>query len=169
MEIPGFFQTIAEISVAIAGFSGLIIALRKKAGPLSRVQKYRLQVLLLLAFGAMFLSLVPELLYYWRVPTATLWQVFGVLVMLFSLTFLSWWLIASFRIKVSDPEIFQWFAFSRMVAGHIAVIVVLLVALLPSRSIPVTAACSAALIWYLLHAAQQFTRMLFIRPRSDVT
>jgi hypothetical protein len=39
MIIPGSFQTVAEISIGFAGFSGLIVALRKDAGPLTDVQK----------------------------------------------------------------------------------------------------------------------------------
>ena len=31
-----------------------------------------------------------------------------------------------------------------------------------------SATFSAGLVWYLLHAVQQFTRMLFIRAKSDV-
>ena len=169
MEIPGFYQTIAEISVAIAGFSGLIIALRKDSGPLTAVQKYRLQVLLLLSFGAMFLSLVPEFLLNWGVSAETLWLVFAITLIVCSLLFLAWWLSASMRIKESDPQIFNWFAFSRMVAGHVVVVLVLLSAVLPLPGAPIVAACSLALLWYLVHSAQQFTRMLFIRPRSDVS
>ena len=168
MEIPGFFQTIAEIGVAIAGFSGLIITLRRNSGPLTRVQKYRLQVLLLLAFGAMFLSLAPELLQYWRVPAETLWRVYAICLIVYSASFLTWWLSVTYRIRLADPEIFNWFAFFRMVTGHIVVVLLLLVAVLPVQGIPVVAACSAALVWYLVHAAQQFTRMLFVRPRSEV-
>ena len=169
MEIPGFYQTIAEISVAIAGFSGLIIALRKDAGPLTRVQKYRLQVLLLLSFGAMFLSLVPEFLLYWHIPDEILWRMFDVVLIVYSLAFLSWWVSDSMRIRDTDPEIFNWFAFSRMIAGHVIIVLVLLSAVLPLPGPPIVAACSLALLWYLVHAAQQFTRMLFIRPRSDVS
>ncbi len=54
MQVPQSLQTIAEISIAFAGFSGLIVALRKNTGPLTEVEKYRLQILLTLAFGAMF-------------------------------------------------------------------------------------------------------------------
>jgi len=48
------------MSAAIAGFSGLIVSLRKQAGPLTEIQKFWLRVLLALALGAMFLSFVPD-------------------------------------------------------------------------------------------------------------
>jgi len=62
MEIPETLQTIALISVTFAGFSGVVVALRKDSGPLTSVHKYRLQTLLSLSFGALFLSLLPDLL-----------------------------------------------------------------------------------------------------------
>ena len=51
-----------------------------------------------------------------------------------------------------------------MAAGHAVVVVLLLgviVSLLDQRAPGVYL---AALIWYLIHAAQQFVRMLFIQP-----
>ena len=60
--MPQSLQVIAEVSIAFAGFSGLIVALRKRGGPLTDIQKLRLGVLLGLAFGALFLALLPELL-----------------------------------------------------------------------------------------------------------
>lgn len=167
-DIPGFLQTIAEIGVAIAGFSGLIVTLRRDAGPLTSVQKYRLQVLLSLAFGAMFLSLLPELLVYFGAREARLWRIANLVLLGYSLTFLTWWLAATLRIKTIDSAIFNWIAFSRMAAGHIVVVLALLAFLIPAFGFDGPATFSAGLIWYLLHSVQQFTRMLFIRARSDV-
>jgi len=73
MSIPDSLQTIAEISIAFAGFTGLVVALRKNDGPLTTVQKYRLQILLSLAFGAMFLSLLPDLLNNFGVAPGRIW------------------------------------------------------------------------------------------------
>ena len=74
MEIPGSFQTVSEISIAFAGFSGLIISFRKKSGPLTYIEKYRLKVLLVLAFGAMFLAFLPEILHCIGAPAGKLWR-----------------------------------------------------------------------------------------------
>lgn len=60
MDISNPLPVIAEVSIALAGFSGLIVALRKNPGPLTPVQKYRLPVLLALSFGTLFLSFFPE-------------------------------------------------------------------------------------------------------------
>lgn len=168
MEAPAYLQTIAQIGVAIAGFSGLIVTLRKGAGPLTSVQKYRLQILLSLAFGAMFLSLLPELLLSFEVQADRMWKVCSAILALYSIVFLGWLIPASLRINTIDPAIFNWAAFSRMAAGHVIVVLVQLAFLFSVFDLAATAAFSVGLIWYLLHSTQQFTRMLFIRAKSDV-
>jgi hypothetical protein len=167
MEIPQSLQTIAEISIAFAGFSGLVVALRKTPGPLTNVQKYRLRVLLALAFGAMFLSMLPELLQNGGTPPQKLWIYSNAAAMIFSAVFLGWWLVASRRMMRLVPEIFDWLAVSRMAAGHLAIIILLLATVVSVIYEHASAAYIAALIWYLMHAAQQFSRMLFIQPRDD--
>ena len=107
MDIPQSLQIIAEISIGLAGFSGLIVAFRKDAGPLTNVQKYRLQILLALAFGAMFLALLPELLHYMGVPPDRLWGLAALVLSCYSVVFLIWWITASYRLKASVPGIFN--------------------------------------------------------------
>lgn len=46
MEFPESLQLIAEVGIGLAGFSGLIVALRKSGGPLEDIHKFRLRVLL---------------------------------------------------------------------------------------------------------------------------
>ena len=169
MDIPQSLQIIAEIGIGLAGFSGLIVAFRKDEGPLTNVQKYRLQVLLSLAFGAMFLALLPELLHYMGVSPDRLWALAALVLSCYSIVFVIWWIIASHRLKASVPEIFNWFAFSRMAAGHIIVVLLQLAVIFSLLDGIFPGAYLAALIWYLLHAVQQFTRMLFVQPRNAST
>ncbi len=166
MDIPQPLQIISEIGIGLAGFSGLIVAFRKDAGPLTNVQKYRLQVLLALAFGAMFLALLPELLHYMGVPPDRLWTLAALVLSCYSVVFVIWWVIASHRLKASVPEIFSWFAFSRMAAGHIIVVLLQLAVIFSLLDDNSPGPYLAALIWYLLHAVQQFTRMLFVQPKN---
>lgn len=166
MEIPGSLQTVSEVSIAFAGFSGLIVLFRKKAGPLTDVEKYRLKVLLTLAFGAMFLAFMPELIQYFGAPAKKLWILASCILSIYSMVFLIWWIAASRQLMKSVPEIFNWFAISRMAVGHIVVVLLqfgVVFSLIEQSSIGVYI---AALLWYLVHAAQQFTRMLFFQPKS---
>jgi hypothetical protein len=53
-----------------------------------------------------------------------------------------------------------------MTGGHIVVIVVQLSSVFSIFELADDAAYVAALIWYLVHSAQQFTRMLFVQPKN---
>lgn len=167
MDISNALQVIAEVSIAFAGFSGLIVALRKNPGPLTQVQKYRLQVLLALSFGALFLSFFPELLRAFGRGEPSIWAVASTTLTLYSAVFVSWWVLGSRRTARTAPEIFHWFAWSRMLAGHILVISLQVFVLLAGRHDLVPAAFLTGLVWYLLHATQQFCRMLFVHVASD--
>jgi hypothetical protein len=164
MHIPQSLQTIAEISIAFAGFSGLIVALRKAVGPLTKLEKYRLQILLTLAFGAMFLSFLPEVLESLGLGEHDTWVYAGSAVCVYSAIFLAWWIYASRSFASAFPEVFHWSAFFRMAAGHVAIVLLQLSAILSLVVDKGAAVFVIALVWYLIHAAQQFARMLFVQP-----
>jgi hypothetical protein len=166
VHIPQSLQTIAEISIAFAGFSGLIVALRKNIGPLTEVEKYRLRILLTLAFGAMFLSFLPEVLENFRLEAHDIWVYASSALCLYSIIFLGWWTYASRRFMAAFPEIFQLSAFSRMAAGHIGIVLLQLAAIFSLITDKGAAVYMTALVWYLIHAAQQFARMLFVQPNG---
>lgn len=167
MYTPDSLQTVAEIGIAFAGFSGLVIAFRRKAGPLTIVHKYRLRVLLALAFGAMFLALLPDLLYSLSMSAPAVWRSASLAALVFSCAFLTWWLVASRHMVRVVPEIFHRWAVVRMATGHVTIVLLLLAAATGLAGRYAAAAFLAALIWYLMHAAQQFSRMLFIQPHND--
>lgn len=165
MDPPPVLTVIAEISIAFAGFSGLIIALRKGKGPLTEVETYRVRVMLLLAFGALFLALLPELLS--AAGVAPLWRTASVVFTAYSIVALGWWVLVSMRIRKTHPEIFHWSAFSRMLSGH-AVALALQIGVAAALIVDAApAAYLAGLVWYLIHAAQQFSRMLFVHLKDD--
>ena len=167
MEFHGSLQIIAEIGLGLAGFSGLIVALRKDVGPLTAVQKYRLQILLSLAFGAMFLSFLPELLFSFGTDPQDVWRLSSACLSIYSTLFLIWWIRESLYIKDANPELFNWFAFSRMVAGHVVIIFMQLSSVFSIFDFADDATYVVALIWYLLHSVQQFARMLFVQPKMS--
>jgi hypothetical protein len=167
MEIPGLFQTIAEISIGLAGFSGLIVALRRNIGPLTEIQKYRLRVLFALAFGAMFLALLPDLLASFQVPDSRIWFDSSAALFGYSLLFTWWWVGPSRKIASLAPEIFNWRAFYTMATGHVIVLLLQLAVMIGFFEARATGIFGVGLIWYLIHAAQQFVRMLFIQPKTE--
>lgn len=164
--IPDFLQTIAEISIGLAGFSGLIVALRKTPGPLTDVQKYRLRILFALTFGAMFLSLLPDLLVNFGIPDHRIWFVSSAVMFAYSLTFVSWMIAGARRLAKVVPEIFDWLRFWSLTGAHIVVLLLQFAVMAKLVVDWAPGAFSLGLIWYLMHAAQQFVRMLFILPRN---
>lgn len=166
MDLPQSLQTIAEISIAFAGFSGLVVALRREPGPLTNIQKYRLQVLLILAFGALFLSLLPELLHDFGASAERVWIYSSTILSLYSVVFVAFWLGKSRKLMRTVPEIFNRFALSRMTAGHSIIVLLQLASIFLLLGDKRAGAYIAGLIWYLLHSAQQFARMLFIQPKD---
>jgi hypothetical protein len=62
-------ELLAEVSIALAGFSGVALMLgRRSSGRLSRLEKRRLSFLLELTLGVFFLSLIPLVANAARVP-----------------------------------------------------------------------------------------------------
>ena len=166
--IPDSLQTIAEISIGLAGFSGLVVALRKDPGPLDDIQKYRLRILFSLSFGAMFLSLLPDTLVSFSVPDERIWFNSSATMFGYSLLFILWWLLSSRGVAKVAPEIFDWRAFFTMATGHTIVLLLQLAVMIGFLEGRAPGVFSLGLIWYLVHAAQQFVRMLFIQPRSSL-
>ena len=165
--IPDSLQTIAEISIGLAGFSGLVVALRKGPGPLDDIQKYRLRILFSLSFGAMFLSLLPDMLVNFGVPDERVWIDSSAAICAYSFLFMAWWIVSSRRMARIAPEIFNWGAFSTMAAGHTIVLLLQLAVMLGFLESRAPGVITLGLIWYLIHSAQQFVRMLFIQPRES--
>ena len=162
--IPDWFQTIAEIGIGLAGFSGLVVALRRNPGPLTYVQKYRIRVLFAMSFGAVLLALFPYLLAEIGVASPALWRICSLAMVGWSVMFATWWIGRSFQVRDSAPEIFQWHVFTTMAVGHLinlSLQVALTFGAIESR-LPGIFGCG--LMWYLIHASQQFARMLFIQP-----
>ena len=63
MELLGTFETVSEIAVALAGFSGIVTALAHRQGqPWGSVEWFRLKVLLVWSLGVALLALVPAAL-----------------------------------------------------------------------------------------------------------
>jgi hypothetical protein len=159
-------QVIAEVGIALAGFSGLIIAFRKDRGPLDDIQKFRMSLLFLLAFGATFLSFVPDLLSNMAVPAPQIRFGASASLFLYSSILLWWWFRGSRRLAKVVPEIFNWYAFTTMSVGHVIVLVLQIGVVLGISETRAPGIFALGLVWYLVHAAQQFVRMLYIHPRD---
>ena len=111
--------TVAEIGIALAGFSGLVVVLRKSSGPLNEIERYRMSVLLSTAFGAMFLALLPGALQQLGLDDDVVWRTSSAILTSFSLAFVLGWVQSSRRFFNVAREIFSVPAFCLMTVGHL--------------------------------------------------
>ena len=74
MEGSDYLYTTAEISIAIVGFSAVVIVFRKRGGEaLSQVELMLISFLIERGFAALFLSLLPMLLSHLGLSPASVW------------------------------------------------------------------------------------------------
>jgi hypothetical protein len=91
MESDGFLLTVAQIAVALAGFSGLVVATRG-VSPTGWHPRdiWSLSWMFGASIGALFLALLPILLSFFRLREETIWtianQVMGAFLLIFALT-----------------------------------------------------------------------------------
>ena len=121
-----------------------------------------------LSFGAIFLSFLPELLFRFGVSANSIWRLSSACLSLYSLLFLIWWFTRTSAVKKSNPEIFTWAVFWAVASAHILIVFVQFAYVFSIFDIADAAAFSLALIWYLVHSAHQFVRMLFIQPKDGL-
>jgi hypothetical protein len=111
LEFQESLATIAQIGIALAGFSGLVVVLRKNEGALNAIERYRMSVLLSTAFGAMFLSLLPDAMDHLGYQGEVLWRTSSALLFIFSAIFLLTWILSSRRFFRVARELFNLRAF----------------------------------------------------------
>lgn len=80
MEPTDALFSIAEVSIAIVGFAGIVAALRPtpRDGEQAEMNRWRLEVMVETGVGAVVFALVPVLLIALDLPRETIWSVSGV-------------------------------------------------------------------------------------------
>ena len=164
MEEKELLLTIAQAALGIAGFSGVMGAFMKRPGKLTGVETYRVGVLLGVSFSAMFLAFLPQLLGAMGSTAPRLWVVASAAMAAFSIVALSIFLLASWRVSRQAPEIFNPWVMGATALGHLANIFVQLISASHPEGVAAPGIYVTGLLWYLFHAAMQFSRMLFVQP-----
>ena len=155
-------STIAAAALGIAGFSGVMTAFIRP-GRLTTVESYRVAVLLGVSFGGLFLALAPMALERFDVPEPALWGRASVLMVAYSVVAVTVYLASSRHIARQAPEIFNRYLFAGIAIGHFVNIGLQLNNALRPNAVA-SGIYVLGLIWYLAHAAIQFSRMLFVQP-----
>jgi len=159
-------STIAAAGLGIAGFSGVMTAFMKRPGRLTNIETYRVAVLLGVSFGAMFLAMVPMVLDRFGIGEPDLWGRASSAMVVYSAVTVTTFLLSTRQVRRQAPEIFNRWLFAGIAFGHVANTGVQLLNAWRPEAPTASGIYVAGLMWFLVHAAVQFSRMLFIQPQD---
>lgn len=167
MEAADTLATIAQISLGLAGFAGVVVSFDKINADLSRVDAFRLMVLLSMSMGALILSLFPFGLHNLGLDKTQVWKISSIFSSLFSIGFVLWFGLAVKRIRAIAPEIFNTSSTLFYYLGHIINAWLQTSNVFGVWQVSPQGIYVFGLIWLLLIGLLQFWRMLFVQRHSD--
>jgi hypothetical protein len=154
----------AELAVAIAGFSGIVVVLRRRSEDLSSIAYVRLWRLVESSLACIGFSLLPLVLYHFELRAPSLWSASSAVMALYLLTILIY-VVRRFRSHLSSPAT-SWRFNGTIIGLQIAFFVLLLI-----NSVGITVGPSfgpyfAAVVWQLAFATLMFSRLLLLPPEE---
>ena len=166
---PDSFSIVTEFAVALAGFSGIAIALSHNRGALAPMDRFRTLNLLMWALGAAFVSTFPLIASAFGAQGSSIW----------------WWSSTGFlpvlvigvaaplklvrALPANDRAALSKTMWVLAVGGNASVILAQLSNVLPLFGPAVPGPLLAGLIWLLFLAALLFVRLLVNRPGNPAT
>ncbi len=155
--------TVSELALALAGFSGIVIVFGRWKDADVAFEGYRIKLLLLASFGAMFLALTPVLFQQMGMTEPSLWILSNLLMGLFSLMFVAVLWNPTRRYMRKHPNMFYVPLLSAILIGYALNISVQLMAAAGLVPLSRSGVFLAGLYWLLAHSAIQFARLLFVK------
>ena len=156
--------TLAEVSLGLAGFAGIVVVFGRGPGALAPADSFRLLALVGCSLGTLFLSLVPIALNAVGLPEPELWQWSSAILLAVAVPA---HLFAFLRIRRHVAEILEVLPIYMLPIGvslFLANFIAQICNALGVGSLPIFGVYLIGLILYLGFAALQFARMLFVRP-----
>ncbi|MEN8145854.1 MAG: hypothetical protein ABFS14_13000 [Gemmatimonadota bacterium] len=149
----------------LAGFSGIAVAFTRKPGELSQIDAFRVALLFWISFGAVFMALFLWALLSTGAADDTAWRLSNSLMALYGALFLTVFVRRSHRLFPKSGGIFD-----LRVAISLAVIHAINIAAQSAGALGALGQRARGvflwgLLFWLFHSAQQFSRIMFIRPR----
>jgi len=156
--------TLAEVSLGLAGFAGIVMVFGRGPGVLPPADTLRLAALVAASLGTLFLSLISIALGFVGVPEPELWQWSSALMVI---VFVPAHVVGMLRIRRIATEMFEVTPVYLLVVGaflFVGNLIAQVCNFLGVGSLPIFGVYLLGLILYLGFAAIQFARMLFVRP-----
>ena len=155
--------TIAQLGIAVSGFSGIAIAFNRQPGRLSDFEAFRVSILFANSFAAVFLSLIPFAFFYLGWTDATIWRSASGLCVLFEVAFIAWHIPPASRFLQVRREFFNLKQLAFITCGHLINTIAQLLNALGVFEARLSIYIFG-LLWLLFHGAFQFGRILFVQP-----
>ncbi len=151
---------IAEISLGLAGFTGIVMALYSRSDSWSEFDAVRSLYLLLIGFGTLILSLLPFALHFFGLPESIIWRsCSGTMLAYLSVFFLMRRVDDQLEwTQIPHNDRMRWFASIGLVLNGFLQLANLWYAQLSLFFL--------GLLWYLTLGCVQFAVILYLRPRS---
>ncbi len=161
----GALVVVAEIAIALAGFSSIVIALRRDMDQITSFAYIRLWRLLETSLATVFFALVPFALHYFGVAAQALWTTVSAGLCAYilcaqSYMFFHWWE------QWKSPAI-PWLFNGPVLLAQLSVVAVLALNALSVGFHGEFGPYFAALLWYLTLSALYFARLLLKHRQGD--
>jgi hypothetical protein len=156
--------TLAEVSLGLAGFAGIIVVFGRGPGALPPADSLRLAALVGASLGTLFLSLIPVALSAVGVPEPELWQWSSAIMVAL---IVPGHVVGMLRIRRIAAEVFEVTPVYLLAFGGCLLLGNLITQICNFLGVawpPSFGVYLFGLILYLGFAATQFARMLFVRP-----
>jgi hypothetical protein len=156
--------TLAEVSIGLAGFAGIVVVFGRGPGALPPADSLRLAALVGASLGTLFLSLMPIVLNALGLSEPELWQWSSAIMVIFAVPA---HVIGLLRIRRIASEMLEVVPFHLIAVGVFLLLGNLAAQVCNSVGapwLPSFGVYLSGLILYLGFAAFQFARLLFVRP-----
>jgi hypothetical protein len=158
---------VAQLALGVAGFSGIAMYFKRRPGPLSEIEIYRIAILFLNSFAAMFSALVPFPLLAFGVSNVMTWRTGSALVAGYEVLFFLYYLPHSLRYRKRYPGLFNRYSLVLTYGGGFANLALQTAGALGLAGTRYAGIFMVGTLWLLFHATFQFGRILFVQPELE--
>ena len=160
-------ESIAEVGIGLAGFSGIVVAFLHRKGNMTTLDRIRLGILLSAAFGAVFLALLPFGLLSVHLDGPMLWVTASAVHATVSAFQLAGLAVLTRRFFSSHRHIFNLAILIPVFTLYLLNTVLQVINLSGVVWEPSLGPYYLGLLWLIFHAGLQFARILFVRVEDS--
>ena len=167
MENEHLLLTAAEVAIALAGFTGIVVVFGSRDGRWTVVDMVRMKAALGASFGSAFLAFLPSTIHLFGIEGALLWRISSGLALVYIGGVIVWQLTQWKELTDSDWEVLN--ERGRLIMGVTVFgsVAASLANVLGAGTEPSLKLYFLGLILYMVTAAYLFVRILLVRPRHS--